>query len=70
MANKASDQPIASDALANRLRLASSYPVDGKPQQYGVRNVPAGFGFMFGAGALSGFSASVPAQSKSSPWTA
>jgi len=46
--------PIASDTLANRLRLGSSYPVDGKAQEYGVRNVPAGFGLMFGAGTLSG----------------
>lgn len=43
-----------SDALATRLRLASTYPLDGKLQPYGVRNVPAGFGLMFGAGALSG----------------
>jgi uncharacterized membrane protein YfcA len=43
-----------SDSLAKRLRLGSAYPVDGKPEQYGVRNVPAGFAMMFGAGALSG----------------
>jgi uncharacterized protein len=54
MANKGKDQPIASDALAGRLRLGSSYPVGGKLQEYGVRNVPAGFGLMFGAGTLSG----------------
>ena len=36
------------------LRLGGAYPVDGKPQTYGVRNVPAGFAMMFGAGALSG----------------
>jgi len=52
--SKGNDQPVASDALASRLRLASSYPVDGKRQKYGVRNVPAGFGLMFGAGTLSG----------------
>ena len=46
--------PVDSDALATRLRLASDYPVDGKRQPYGVRNVPTGFGIMFGAGALSG----------------
>ncbi len=45
---------VASDALAKRLRLGGAYPVDGKPQTYGVRNVPAGFAMMFGAGALSG----------------
>src|SRR5580693_757147 len=54
VANKGNDQPVASDVLASRLRLGGSYPVDGKFQEYGVRNVPAGFGFMFGAGALSG----------------
>jgi uncharacterized membrane protein YfcA len=47
-------QPVASDALANRLRMGGTYPVDGSPQQYGVRNVPGGFAMMFGAGALSG----------------
>jgi len=46
--------PIESDALAKRLRLASDYPLNGAPQKYGVQNVPAGFGLMFGAGALSG----------------
>ena len=43
-----------SDALATRLRLNGSYPVDGRSEQYGVRNVPGGFATMFGAGALSG----------------
>jgi hypothetical protein len=46
--------PIESDALAKRLRLASDYPVNGTRRKYGVRNVPAGFVLMFGAGALSG----------------
>jgi uncharacterized protein len=45
---------VESDSLARRLRLGGSYPVDGQRQEYGVRNVPAGFGLMFGAGALSG----------------
>ncbi len=45
---------VESDALARRLRLASDYPLEGKRQEYGVRNVPTGFGLMFGAGALSG----------------
>jgi uncharacterized protein len=45
---------VASDALATRLRLGGDYPVDGSPQAYGVRNVPAGFAMMFGAGSLSG----------------
>jgi len=43
-----------SDALATRLRLGGSYPVDGRQKLYGVRHVPAGFATMFGAGALSG----------------
>jgi hypothetical protein len=45
---------VASDALATKLRLGGVYPVDGKRQAYGVRNVPGGFSLMFGAGALSG----------------
>jgi len=45
---------VESDSLGTRLRLGSDYPVDGRRQRYGVRNVPAGFGLMFGAGALSG----------------
>jgi hypothetical protein len=47
-------EPVASDALATRLRLGGSYPVAGSPETYGVRNVPAGYAMMFGAGALSG----------------
>jgi uncharacterized protein len=43
-----------SDALAARLRLGGSYPVDGRRLDYGVCHVPAGFSLMFGAGALSG----------------
>ncbi len=46
--------PVQSDALASRLRLDGNYPVNGKRQDYGVRNVPTGFGLMFGAGVLSG----------------
>jgi len=45
---------IQSDSLAAKLRLAGDYPVGEKRQPYGVRNVPAGFSLMFGAGALSG----------------
>ncbi len=42
------------DRLAHRLRMDSTYPsVDGT-KAYHVRNVPAGFGLMFMAGALSG----------------
>ena len=43
-----------SDRLGLALRLDGTFPVDGKPREYGVRNVPAGFGMMIGAGALSG----------------
>ena len=45
---------IESDALGKRLRLGGDFPSEGKRQEYGVRHVPAGFGLMFGAGALSG----------------
>jgi len=45
---------VRSDALARRLRLGGAYPVAGSRESYGVRNVPAGFAMMFGAGALSG----------------
>jgi len=48
------DKIVESDKLALKLRLGSDYPVDGQRQKYGVRNVPAGFATMFGAGALSG----------------
>ena len=47
-------QPVASDRLGKLLRLGSSYPVGGVEKEYGVCHVPAGFGLMFGAGALSG----------------
>ena len=45
---------VQSDKLATRLRLGSDYPVEGRRETYGVRNVGTGFGLMFGAGALSG----------------
>jgi len=46
---------LESDDLAKRLRLSGTYPIGkGQVQAYGVRNVPAGFSLMFGAGALSG----------------
>lgn len=47
-------RPIESDRLGRFFRLGSDYPLEGRRQHYGVRNVPAGFGLMFGAGALSG----------------
>ena len=42
------------DKWGERLRLGGDYPVNGVRQKYGVCNVPAGVGMMFGAGALSG----------------
>jgi uncharacterized protein len=45
---------VLSDGLGQRLRLGGKYPRRGREEDYGVRNVPAGFGLMFGAGALSG----------------
>jgi uncharacterized membrane protein YfcA len=45
---------VQSDKLGTLLRLGGDYPVDGRRETYGVRNVGAGFGMMFGAGALSG----------------
>lgn len=46
--------PVESDKLGKLLRFDSSYPVEGKLEAYGVRNVGTGFSMMFGAGALSG----------------
>jgi hypothetical protein len=43
-----------SDPLATRLKLNGSYPGDAGPQSYQVTGVKAGFGLMFGAGAISG----------------
>ena len=42
------------DPLATRLKLNGEFPVGKSRQHYFVQNVPAGFGLMFGAGALSG----------------
>jgi hypothetical protein len=42
------------DPLATRLRMDSSYPTSAGPRSYRVRHIPAGFGLMFGAGAISG----------------
>ena len=47
-------QPVQSDKLGHRFRMEGTFPENGREQEYGVRNVPAGFGLMFGAGALSG----------------
>jgi uncharacterized membrane protein YfcA len=42
------------DPLATRLGMNGSYPSLSGPKAYYVHRVPAGFGLMFGAGALSG----------------
>jgi uncharacterized membrane protein YfcA len=42
------------DPLATRLRMDSTYPALAGIKSYRVRSIPAGFGMMFGAGALSG----------------
>jgi uncharacterized membrane protein YfcA len=42
------------DPLATRLRLNGSFPDLEGTRNYNVQHVPAGFGIMFGAGALSG----------------
>jgi uncharacterized protein len=47
----AEDKP---DALATRLKLGGTYPTTEGQNSYRARNVPVGFGMMFGAGALSG----------------
>ena len=43
----------ASDRLAQRFRLGSTYPTDHGLQRYEVRHVPLGFALMFVAGVLS-----------------
>jgi len=50
----ASDRNVPPDALATRLRMNGSFPDAGGLRHYNVQRVPAGFGLMFGAGALSG----------------
>jgi uncharacterized membrane protein YfcA len=42
------------DPLAKRLRMNGTYPTPEGTSSYNVHHVPAGFGLMFGAGALSG----------------
>src|SRR5581483_9843378 len=45
---------VKPDALAAKLRMDSTYPGPNGPTKYHVQAVPAGFGIMIGAGALSG----------------
>src|SRR5271169_1127372 len=48
------DRNSPPDPLATRLRLNGSFPDLEGVRNYNVQRVPAGFGIMFGAGALSG----------------
>lgn len=46
---------LPQDSLATRLRMNGDFPSEeGGMRHYNVQRVPAGFGLMFGAGALSG----------------
>jgi uncharacterized membrane protein YfcA len=45
---------VRPDRVATWLRMDSTYPTETGLQKYQVRNVPAGFALMFGAGVLSG----------------
>jgi uncharacterized membrane protein YfcA len=49
-----SRETVLPDPLATRFKLNGDYPSRNGRVQYCVQNVPAGFGLMFGAGALSG----------------
>lgn len=42
------------DPLATKLKMNGTFPDTSGPRSYNVHHVPAGFGIMFGAGALSG----------------
>ncbi len=48
------ERSLPADDLATKLRLNGNFPENGGERGYNVQNVPAGFGLMFGAGALSG----------------
>jgi uncharacterized membrane protein YfcA len=45
---------VPADRWATRLRLNGSFPDEGGQRSYNVQHVPAGWGLMFTAGALSG----------------
>jgi uncharacterized membrane protein YfcA len=47
-------ESLQPDPLATKLKLNSDFPAGNVRQRYCVQNVPAGFGLMIGAGALSG----------------
>ncbi len=48
------ERAVPQDRLATRLRLNGSFPDTDGLRSYNVQHVPAGWGIMFGAGALSG----------------
>jgi uncharacterized protein len=50
----AEERNLPPDPLATRLRMNGSFPSEEGIRHYNVQSVPAGFGLMFGAGALSG----------------
>lgn len=49
-----SERAVPADWLATRLKLNGSFPDVDEVRSYNVQHVPAGWGLMFGAGALSG----------------
>jgi uncharacterized protein len=53
-ASSAEASPVAPDRLATRLRMNGTFPTPQGLQSYNARSVPAGFGLMAVAGALSG----------------
>jgi len=50
----AEERNLPPDRIATKLRMNGSFPSEEGLRSYNVQNVPAGFGLMFGAGALSG----------------
>jgi len=48
------ERNLPPDPLATELRMNGSFPSEEGIRNYNVQKVPAGFGLMFGAGALSG----------------
>ncbi len=53
-AEESADECVDPDPLATRLKLNGDYPLRNIRHKYYVRNVPAGFSMMIGAGGLSG----------------
>ncbi len=50
----AKERNVPQDALATRLKMNGNFPEGDGLRHYNVKNVPTGFGLMFGAGTLSG----------------